>query len=247
MELEECRDDPVCTMLGGVALCARDEEPDIELTWQSVPGGSFAPGAVHLRAASELTVLGDFELAEREVTNATFWQCTSDGICSEPYDCHGLEREQLFQADLPVVCVNALQAEPVCAYAGGRLPSDLEWEYAMRNGGQDVEFPWGDALMNCERAVVGQPPEGGSCPWSGPISGCNRSDDVTEQGVCDLVGNVAEWVRVLGASSHYERRGSNHQHENPAAVYAPTFVESGSNDTLLGVRCARDVSQAWAP
>lgn len=85
---------------------------------------------------------------------------------------------------MPVNCVTWFEAFAFCVFAGGRLPTELEWEYAAAGGANERLYPWGDAEPNPERARffpqalddVGSAPQG-----------------IARWGQHDLGGNVWEW------------------------------------------------------
>jgi len=168
------------------------------------------PGAerITMRPMSRVA-LKPFALDEVEVTNAQYEHCVDVGSCSEPIysnigiipDYYGARKYN----DYPVVNVSALQAEDYCRFAGEhektpvtkRLPTELEWEYAIRSAGANAsEWPWGDQRDGCVGDDI-------AALWcrerlDGPeIVGTSADDAVTIVGVgvvYDLMGNVSEWM-----------------------------------------------------
>jgi formylglycine-generating enzyme required for sulfatase activity len=178
------------------------------LDWVRVPGGRFqmgsAPGEEDSlgdeRPQHPVTV-ADFELARTETTWAEYARCVAAGACSPARKSCLSARFEQSQAQ-PAVCLDWTQARAFCAWAGGRLPSEAEWEYAARSGEQGWRYPWGDTpAPTCERAVMDDGRTKGSA--KGTTSGCgeDRAWDVCSKragnsahGLCDLAGNVWEWV-----------------------------------------------------
>jgi iron(II)-dependent oxidoreductase len=69
------------------------------------------------------------------------WFRRADGWTMRWFDGHSPLR-----LDEPVVQVSLHEAEAWCRWAGRRLPTESEWEFAARNGGREERYPWGAAI-----------------------------------------------------------------------------------------------------
>jgi len=58
----------------------------------------------------------------------------------------------------PMNCISQQEANAACKAAGGRLPTEAEWEYVASGLGRGALFPWGDGPPNCDSAVLDQQP-----------------------------------------------------------------------------------------
>lgn len=179
------------------------------LDWVRIPGGPFDMGSddggpeerpVHR------VVVSAFEISRTAVTFGQYRACVRAGACSPPHlsdgTCTVQEGNQWqpgrlparFQGDdHPVVCVDWDQANAFARWAGGRLPTEAEWEYAARGGGRARCHPWGDAPATCDRAVLAEAENGCGRNATWPV--CSRPAGNTDHGLCDMAGNVWEWVQ----------------------------------------------------
>jgi len=154
-----------------------------------------------------------FEITRTEVTVAMYRACRSAGDCSEP-DVGGSctwSGSAGAAEDHPINCVDWSQAQAFASWVGegARLCSEAEWEYAARSGGQQRTYPWGDASPDCDRVVMS-----GCGGDTQPV--CSRRSGNSEQGVCDLAGNVWEWVQDWYHSSYDDAPDDGSAWESPA-------------------------------
>jgi formylglycine-generating enzyme required for sulfatase activity len=165
----------------------------------TIPSGSFMMGS-NDGPDSEVPVhqasLASFKIDKTEVTVAAYDACVSAGGCSAAVTGDYCNEGKDDRANHPVNCVNWNQAKVYCEWAGKRLPTVSEWEYAAR-GAEARRFPWGDdppADQLCwhsqSTCAVGSFPNGAS-PF----------------GVLDMAGNVWEWTD--GGWLNYETRQVN--------------------------------------
>jgi len=225
-----------CVVRSGQSYCATSPEP-LAVRWISLPGGSFGAGSWE----PPVVTVGGFDMMEREVTESEYAACATSGACPLLSSaCRTGPITRFVQADLPVACVDFSSARAYCAYAGGRLPNELEWEYAFRSAGANSGDEWQNQYLGCGDGVLGGSP-GLGCGYGAPLPGCRMSADVTEQGLCDLVGNVEEWVELATPAGTPATRGRSYLDTNSTRSQGLESRRAGETQGALtiGFRCAR--------
>ena len=179
------------------------------IQWVRIAGGSFSMGSGNWEEGPTHSVtIKSFQLARTLVTNKQYQACVHAGACTPP-DNYG----DNFKGDnQPVVGVDWNQAKAFSEWAGGRLPSESEWEYAARSAGKDWKYPWGDEAATCERAVIS-----GCGKATAPV--CSKPAGNTQQGLCDMVGNAWEWVQDWYHRSYDGAPADGSAWENPAGTF----------------------------
>lgn len=112
----------------------------------------------------------------------------------------------------PITCVSYYVAFGFCAWSGGRLPTEVEWEYTAAGGAQQRPYPWGDREPNATLALFSS--------LSLEPAGA-RPAGRARFGQLDLAGSVQEWV--LDRYAPY-----------PAACDPCAELESGSERVVRG-------------
>ena len=92
---------------------------------------------------------------------------------------------------LPMVYVTWFEAFAFCAWDGGRLATEAEWNYAAAGGDEQRLYPWGAAEADATRAVYGCIRS--SCPASIILPVGSKPAGNGKWGHSDLAGSVAEW------------------------------------------------------
>ncbi len=137
----------------------------------------------------ERVSLPGYWISQTQVTNAQYQACQAAGACVIPvgpdHNPHYYDPEF---AQHPVVFITWFDAQDFCSWAGGRLPTELEWEKAARGVG-GADFPWGDSDDVLSFAHVGRDVEHDTTV---PVG--SYPEGASPYGALDMGGNVREWV-----------------------------------------------------
>lgn len=121
-----------------------------------------------------------FSIDRFEVTNAQY----TAFVAATGHASAGFADDPEFnRADQPVTGVQHADARAFCAWAGKRLPTELEWEKAARGTDGQI-YPWGDNPDLSRAHLTGE----------APVSVQAYADDISPYGVRGMAGNVSEWV-----------------------------------------------------
>ena len=182
-----------------------------QMDWVSIPGG-------------------DFEMIRSEVTVAQYRACVDEKVCTPPTECGYGEPNwgQSERDDHPVNCVTWDMASTFAKWAGGRLPTESEWEHAAK-GGESFEYAGSD---NVDEVA-----------WHGGNSN-NRTHAVCEKkrngyGLCDMSGNMFEWTSTADGSNRVTRGGTCFAHASFALVGSRNEIDQGSRGYGVGFRVVR--------
>jgi formylglycine-generating enzyme required for sulfatase activity len=161
-----------------------------------VPGGSFLMGQTTVgpdASAPRRVQIQLFLIDLTEVTRGQYLECMRTGVCTGPgYVPSGKDHWQKLQR--PMTDVGLVQAEVFCEWAGKRLPTEEEWEYAAR-GTDGRTYPWGEAKPSA--ATVCLPADRDALCDVG-----THPAGISPFGLYDMAGNAAEWTATRWCRSN---------------------------------------------
>jgi formylglycine-generating enzyme required for sulfatase activity len=248
---------------GMVEIPAATRELKIEMRarecgfYESMPPANHGLAGSYRFQAGQFTrrvSLSRFAMDETLVTNAQFAEFLRASSYQPQQPANFLKhwsggQPPLGKQDHPVVYVDLDDARAYAAWAGKRLPTEDEWQYAAQ-GGDGRKYPWGGPL------------EAGRCN-SGESGGTSAVKAFPQGrapcGCYDLCGNVWQWTEsqrsdgrtrfcILRGGSYFAAQGSNWYVDGGPrpADFATKFLQTWpglDRCSTIGFRCVVDLAE----
>ena len=186
--------------------------PNIE--WISIQGGSFSMGSNDGDSDEQpihTVNVPSFEMMKTEVTVGMYRGCVNAGACTAPGCSNSSTSRGVIVCNYtqnrethPVNYISWNQLTDFAEWVGARLPSESEWEFAARGGDRNVRYPWGNTDPDCSTADYYDSETSTDCNGPGTSPVCNTPNGNSLDGLCDMGGNLYEWVQDKYNSNYTE-------------------------------------------
>lgn len=181
-----------------------ERDVDWEEMKRQVPPGTPKPADSLLKAGSLIFSPPSYAVDLNDFTQWWSWKIGANW--REP---QGPGSSIVGKDDHPVVQVCWFDAVAYCEWAGVRLPTEAEWEWAARSGKQEVIYSWGIEHVNSgaqkANAWQGHFPDQNTAldgfAWTAPVG----TFEPNEFGLFDMSGNVWEWCSDWYRADEYAK------------------------------------------
>ena len=245
---------------------------DSGITWISIPAGSLTLSHnTYLYVKGSTIPMDAFDLGKTEVTVDQYEKCVKAGACYGTFAVYDARDEDNKYCNYnrgnswknhPMNCINWYGALDYCIWAGGRLPTEEEWEYAATHNGTkalQTKYPWGNsAPVHCQTAnyyVDWNDTERPYCDGKNESSndvgtaavGTYSPAGDSPLGLVDMGGNVREWTAVVFQGMDFTapmvKGGSISNYAEAMEVtdwQDPSYIHGWGTISDNGFRCAKD-------
>ncbi len=203
-------------------ITTAERKPDWEELKKGLPEGTAKPPDEELVAASLVFVPAQGPVDLNNV--AAWWHWTKGANWKHP---QGPETTIEGKDNYPVVHISWDDAVAYCKWAGRRLPTEAEWEYASRGGRENEIYSWGNEHVNAGK------PKANS--WEGKFPYFNEQKDgyvklapvksfpANGYGLYDMAGNVWEWCADWYDYNYYSslKEKTVRNPQGPSASFDP--------------------------
>lgn len=228
-----------------------------------IPGGRFRMGCedaldgacAAAERPSRFVKVDSFFLDRTEVTVAAYRRCVEAEACTPTVAGDECNWGAPDRDEFPINCVTWHQAVAYCAWTGGRLPTEAEWERAAR-GDDGRPYPWGGTAPDAGGVFRANWGEGlardlwirDRWEYDAPVG--RFPEGAGPYGTLDQAGNVAEWTADAVASDLPDgpperavRGGSFREYARRLRTYARDWHGAHRFYSHVGFRCASDISR----
>ncbi|HJZ39947.1 MAG TPA: formylglycine-generating enzyme family protein [Bacteroidales bacterium] len=174
-------------------ITTAERKPDWNELRRQLPPGTPKPPEEMLTPASLVFTAPDQPVSLNDYTQ--WWKWVPGASWKNPEGPGSNIKDKM---DFPVVHVSWDDAEAYCAWAGKRLPTEAEWEYAARGGLIQQKYAWGNEFTPSAKFMAntfqGRFPDQNLKLDGYEGLASVRSFPPNAYGLYDMIGNVWEWT-----------------------------------------------------